>query len=86
MDSTDCYPYITYCMYLLRYILAAMFTVLLSVIGFCKAITTGNSVPLATEMIGLERMMHLYVLNRVLDGIGSAGVPFLAGMFSYFGI
>ena len=72
------------------FIFSVHFMALIAVIGFAKAITTGNSVPLAQELVGADNMMDLYVLKAFVDGLCSAGVPFLAGkrhsLFFYPGI
>ena len=49
------------------------------VIGFSKAILSGNSVPLASELIKPELVMNLYVLKMLVDGVGSAALPYLVG-------
>ena len=51
-------------------------------LGFFKAFTSGNSVPLATELIGPDEAINLYVLKCLLDGLGTMGMPFLAGEYN----
>ncbi|XP_067941932.1 uncharacterized protein [Watersipora subatra] len=52
--------------------------VIIGIIGFFKAFTTGNAVPLTLELSSPQRMMRLYVVKCLIDGLGLAGVPFLA--------
>ncbi|XP_067942002.1 monocarboxylate transporter 9-like [Watersipora subatra] len=52
--------------------------VIIGIIGFFKAFTTGNAVPLTLELSSPQRMMRLYVVKCLIDGLGVAGVPFLA--------
>ena len=75
IPATELLCYMLYC----HVLFSGHFMALIAVIGFAKAITTGNSVPLAQELVGAERMMDLYALKAFVDGFGSAGVPFLAG-------
>ncbi|XP_067941931.1 uncharacterized protein [Watersipora subatra] len=55
--------------------------VIIGIIGFFKAFTTGNAVPLTLELSSPQRMMRLYVVKCLIDGLGLAGVPFLAGVY-----
>lgn len=51
------------------------------IIGFFKAFTGGNSMPLSIELADPHQAMNLYVVKCLLDGFGSAEMPFVAGKY-----
>ena len=58
---------------------AVEYSILAAVIGFFKSFTTGNAVALSIELVGPVRALNLYVVKCLVDGIGIAGMPLIAG-------